>query len=86
MLKMFFSYYIRRIWGVGLPRPAVYSLHDSETAGSARVFDYAGTSRLRTTIHAAARGVRQQDLRPGLDFENITLPCARLPSYLLSPR
>jgi hypothetical protein len=35
---------------------------------------------------AAARMIREQHLRPDLDFENITLPCARFSSYLLSPR
>jgi hypothetical protein len=43
-------------------------------------------ARDRRARVAAARMIRQQHLRPDLDFENITLPCARLPSYLSSPR
>jgi hypothetical protein len=35
---------------------------------------------------AAAHMIRQQHLRPDLDFENITVPCARFSLYLLWPR
>ena len=42
-------------------------------------------SYLSQTI-GQATAVRDQHLRPGLDFENVALLCARLPKYLLSPR